>query len=174
MTTKMIFICSCGAMFDIDDATGMETHINIHTSHSVKESVAHISATPTTLTEFQDSLVVQIKAKRDNDRLENVIVAEYPPASGNMFSCSTSSQDNWSKLSTLDSRGLIPYPFEVTTNDERGTYNIVDSSDLSGIIGTVSVAVLTERALAKTYIDAVLAALDEASAQAAADPYLDL
>lgn len=161
-------------MFDIEDAAGMEAHINIHTSHSVKESVAHISATPTTLTEFQDSLVVQIKAKRDNDRLENVIVAEYPALSGNYFSCSTKSQDNWSKFASLDTRGLVVYPFEVTTNDERGTYDVVDGADLSAIMGTVSTAVFTERALAKTYIDAVLTATDETSANLAAQPYLDL
>ena len=174
MTTKMIFICSCGAMFDIEDATGMEAHINIHTSHSVKESVTHISATPTTLAEFQDSLVVQIKTKRDDDRLENVIVAEYPALSGNYFSCSTKSQDNWSKFASLDTRSLVAYPFSVTTNDERGAYSVVDSADLSAIMGTVSAAVFTERGLAQTYIDAVLAAIDETSANLAAQPYLEL
>jgi len=174
MTTKMIFVCSCGAMFDIADATGMEAHINLFPVHTVQESVAHTSATPTTLTEVQNSLVVQIKTKRDNDRLENDIIAEYPPTSGNLFSCSTSSQDNWSKLGTMDERGLVSYPFDVTTKDERGTYPIVDSADLTNLIGTVSTEVLTERDLAQTYITAVLAAVDESSAQAAAQPYLDL
>jgi len=123
---------------------------------------------------YQDNLVDQIKNKRDNDRLENDVLAEYPPSSGNYFSCSTKSQDNWSKLSSLDSRGLVTYPFEVTTNDERGTYAIVDSADLSAIMGTVSAAVFTERALAQAYISAVLAANDETSAKNAAQPYLDL
>jgi len=132
--------------------------------------VAAHSGLPT----YQDSLVEQIKNKRDNDRLEGVVIAEYPPSSGNYFSCSTTSQDNWSKLSTLDSRGLVVYPFEVTTNDERGTYDVVDSADLSAIMSTVSTAVFTERALAKIYIDAVLAATDETLANLAAQPYLDL
>tara|TARA_R110000824_G_scaffold123452_1_gene281329 strand:+ start:60 stop:650 length:591 start_codon:yes stop_codon:yes gene_type:complete len=123
---------------------------------------------------YQNGLVDQIKNKRDNYRLEDVVVAEYPTSSGNYFSCSIKSQDNWSKLSSLDLRGLVTYPFAVTTNDERGTYNVVDSADLSAIMGTVSAAVFAERGLAQTYIDAVLATTDETSANLAAQPYLEL
>lgn len=126
------------------------------------------------LASFQDGLVDQIKLHRDQSRLENDVTAEYPAASGNQFSCSISSQDNWSKLSTLDDRQLVSYPFVVTTVDERGSYAVTGSSDLTNIIGTVSSAVFIERTLAQTYITAVLAAPDEASAQAAAQPYLDL
>jgi len=123
---------------------------------------------------FQDALVAEIKVHRDQSRLQNDVTAEYPPASGNLFSCSVSSQDNWSKLSTLDDRQLVAYPFAVTTNNERGSYSVLDSTDLTSIIGTVSAAVLAERTLAQSYITAVLAAPDEAASQAAAQPYLDL
>lgn len=122
----------------------------------------------------QDSMVSQIKNMRDNIRLESYILAEYPEGSGNLFSCSISSQDNWAKMSTLDERGLVSYPFTVTTYDERSSYNIVGSSDLTAIIGAVSLAVLEERTLAQNYIAAVLAAPDVSSAEAAAQPYLDL
>ncbi len=122
----------------------------------------------------QDSLVSQIKNMRDSIRLESYILAEYPEGSGNLFSCSISSQDNWAKMSTLDERGLVSYPFTVTTYDERSSYNIVDSADLTAIIGAVSSSVLEERTLAQNYIAAVLAAPDIASAEAAAQPYLDL
>ena len=174
MSTKMIFKCSCGAIFDINDATGMESHIDIHTEHFAIEAVAHISTTPTTLTTFQDSLVLQIRTKRDNDRLENQVLAEYPPASGKMWKCAIKSQSDWSSLVSLDTLGLVSYPFRAYTYDERDHYDITDSADLGGIVGSISAAVLTERSLAQSYSDAVLSATTEAAAQAAADPYLDL
>jgi len=122
----------------------------------------------------QNGIISQIKEQRSYRFDNGYVLAEYPASSGNYFSCSVESQDNWSKLSSLDSRGLVSYPFEVTTNDERETYDIVDSSDLSAIMLAISTAVFTERAFAKTYIDAVLAAPDEASAILAAQPYLEL
>jgi len=126
------------------------------------------------LAKLEKTTALLSKEEREYRFNNEYVLAEYPASSGNFFSCSISSQDNWSKLGTLDTRGLVTYPFTVTTNDERGTYAIVDSADLTGIIGTVSAAVLTERTLAQGYITAVLAAPDEASAQAAAQPYLDL
>ncbi len=120
---------------------------------------------------YQDMLVGQIKRHRDGVRMERVR-AEYPAASGNLFSCSTASQDNWSKLATLDGRGLVTYPWVATTADERGSYSIVDSADLTGMIGAVSAAVLTERASAQGAIDSVLAATSQAGADAAAAVYL--
>ncbi len=120
---------------------------------------------------YQDGLVGRIKRYRDGVRMDG-ISAEYPAASGNLFSCSTASQDNWSKLATLDGRGLVTYPWVATTADERGSYSIVDSADLTGMIGAVSAAVLTERASAQVAIDAVLAATSQAGADAAAAVYL--
>ncbi len=174
MATKMMFNCSCGALFDIDNATGMEAHIDVHTSHAVAESVVHISTTPTTLTDVQDALVVQIRTKRDNDRLENQVRAEYPAASGKLWRCGTQSQSDWSSLVSLDERGLVAYPFRAWTFDEREHYDVADGADLTAVVTAISTAVLTERALAQGYIDAVLAAADEAAANAAAAPYLDL
>jgi len=155
---------------------GNHFHLVFESTPSVPEQTQcnAVVAAHSSLPAVQDNLISQIKSKRDDDRLEYVISAEYPPSSGNFFSCSTASQDNWSKLGTLDTRGLVSYPFVVTTNDERGSYSIPDSADLTNVIGSVSAAVLTERTLAQTYIDAVIAAPDQASAQVAAQPYLDL
>jgi adenosylcobinamide amidohydrolase len=89
-----------------------------------------------------------------------------------MFGCSTADQDNWNKLATLDTRGLVAYPFTTHTADHTGSYDLVSSADLTGALGTISLAVLTERNLAETYLAAVVAAPDEASAEAAAAPYL--
>ena len=122
----------------------------------------------------QNMLVGQIKEQREYTFDNEYVLAEYPASSGNFFSCSISSQDNWSKLGTLDTRGLVTYPFTVTTNDERGSYAILDSGDLSGAIATISSSVFTERTLAQSYMDAVLAATTDADAFAAAQPYLDL
>ncbi len=133
-----------------------------------------VVAAHTSLPGVQDNLVVQIKNKRDNDRLENHVTAEYPAASGNFFSCSISSQDNWAKLSTMDDRGLIVYPFVVTTKDERGSYAIIDGDDLTGIIGVVSMAVLNERTYAQGYISSVLSSASVEQAESEAAPYLDL
>jgi len=174
MSTKMIFACSCGALFDIADATGAENHIDVHTDHIVHESIAHESTTPTTLTTLQDALVVQIRTKRDGDRLENTVLAEYPAASGKMWRCSSKSQADWSGLVSMESLGLVSYPFRAWTFDERDFYDITDGADLTAIVTAVSTAVLTERAFAQGYADAVLAATTEAAAQAAADPYLEL
>ena len=133
-----------------------------------------IVASHSSLPAVQNSLVSQIKCKRDLVRLESYILAEYPENSGNLFSCSISSQDNWAKMSTLDDRGLVSYPFTVTTYDERGSYGITGSEDLTAIIGAVSSAVLSERTLVQGYVEAVLAAPDVDSAEAAAQAYLNL
>jgi len=162
--------------FDGINTTGTDFTLAFDSTPTVQEQAQcdAIVAAHSSLVGVQNSLVVQIKMKRDDDRLKYEIVAEYPPGSGNFFSCSLTSQDNWSKLGTMDSRGLVTYPFSVTTNDERGSYNVVDSADLTNIIGTISTSVLAERSLAQTYITNVLAATDVASAQQAADPYLNM
>jgi len=172
MATKMMFNCSCGALFDIGNATGMENHIDIHIAHAVVESVVHISTTPTTLTTVQDALIVQIRIKRDGDRLENDVLAEYPAASGKMWRCGRESQSDWSSLVSMESQGLVVYPFRAYTFDERDHYDIADGADLTAAVAAISMAVLTERALAQGYIDAVLAATDEGDAEDAAEPYL--
>jgi hypothetical protein len=61
----------------------------------------------------------------------------------------------------------------VTTYDEHDTYDLVDSADLTGAVGTVSSAVITERNTAQTYIVAVEAATTQAEVDTAAAPYLD-
>jgi len=120
---------------------------------------------------WREPILAQITDHREK-RLATVILAEYPSASGLMFGCSTADQDNWNKLATLDTRGLVTYPFTAHTADHAGSYDLVSSADLTGALGTISLAVLTERNLAETYLAAVVAAPDEASAEAAAAPYL--
>lgn len=120
---------------------------------------------------YTSDLVGQLEAHRD-ERLADVVRAEYPAASGLLFSCSVAAQDSWSKLATLDDRGLVVYPFEVHTADQQSTYDLIDSADLTGAIGAVSAAVLTERAACQSAIDAVVAAPDGDAARAAAAPYL--
>lgn len=132
---------------------------------------AHDAAS--TLDDFKDNLVLQLKAHR-KIRLDDRILAEYPAASGKFFSCSAASQSNWSKLHTLDSLGLVTYPFTVTTFDERDSHGIANSLELANMIGTVSAVVIAERTLAQTYVTAVLTAASTAAAQTAADPYLAL
>jgi len=41
MATKMIFICSCGTVFDINDSEGMEAHIDSNTDHTVSEAYVY-------------------------------------------------------------------------------------------------------------------------------------
>ncbi len=43
MATKMLFLCSCGDSFDIDDSTGMTDHIDANTTHTVTEEYVHSS-----------------------------------------------------------------------------------------------------------------------------------
>jgi hypothetical protein len=129
---------------------------------------------PSTLVIVQDRLIVQIRAMRDGARLEQQVFAEYPPGSGKMWRCGQQSQSDWSSLVSLDQRGLVAYPFRVYTFDERSFHDLVDATDLTAAVGTVSLAVLTERGLAQSYIDAVLAATDEDEAEDAAAPYLAL
>lgn len=172
MSTKTMFVCSCGALFEIGDSTGMEAHVDIHTSHAVAESVVHESTTPSTLTAVQDSLILQIRTKRDADRLERIVLAEYPATSGKWWRCGRQSQSDWSSLVSLDSMGAVAYPFRVFTHDERDHYDLIDGADLAAAVTAISLAVLTERTLAQGYMDAVLAATDEAGARAAAAPYL--
>ena len=91
-----------------------------------------------------------------------------------MFDCSVEAQDNWDKLKTLFDLGLIAGNFQVSTFDRLDSYTIIDLNDLSGLIASVSVAVLGERTITETYIAAVIAAVDEVAAMQAAQPYLDL
>jgi len=126
------------------------------------------------LAQTQQNILSDIKDHRDHDRLTNELRAEYPAASGDLFSCSPVSQDNWSKLATLDVQGAVVYPFAVTTYDELATYDLIDTADREAATLAISTVVLTERALAETYITAVLAAVTAAAAQTAADPYLAL
>jgi len=130
-------------------------------------------AAHTSLPAVQDSLVAQIKSHRDDYRLASVIHAEYPAASGNMFGCSAASQDNWSKLATLDGQGGVTYPYTVTTYDERGSYALIDTVDRQAATLAIATAVEIERASASSYISAVLAATDVDAAKAAAAPYLE-
>ena len=120
----------------------------------------------------RDRLVSEIKRHRDEKRLGFDLFAEYPAASGNMFSCAAASQDNWSKLATLDAQWAVTYPYTVTTHDERGSYNLIDTADRQAATEAIAVVVEGERALAAGYIADVLAALDEATAQAIANTYL--
>jgi hypothetical protein len=120
---------------------------------------------------YKDGVVAALLKHRGR-RLEEAVQAEYPAASGNLFSCSESSQADWSKLVSMQTLGLVGYPFTVYTFDERVGYDLTDAADLNGAVTAVSTAVLTERAVAQGYIDATLAAADEAAAGAAAAPYL--
>lgn len=128
---------------------------------------------PISLEAYKNLVIGQIKEQRE-DRLTYEIRAEYPPGSGNLFSCSTTSQINWGNLTAIDDRGLVTYPFTVTTADEMGSYDLTSSADLTGAVATVSAAVIAERSLAQTYIDAVNDAPDQASVDSAAAPYLGL
>ena len=127
---------------------------------------------PIPLEAYKQMVIGQIKEQREG-RLLYDVRAEYPPGSGKMFSCSMSSQINWGNLTVLDDRGLVTFPFTVTTYDEHDTYDLVDSADLTGAVGTVSSAVITERNTAQTYIVAVEAATTQAEVDTAAAPYLD-
>jgi len=120
----------------------------------------------------QKRIIKQIKRHRQTKLDQKMILVEFPAESGKMFSLSTESQDNWSKLAVLDLRGLVSYPFVVTTYRERDSYALTSSADLTSAIAAISAAVSAERSVAAGYIVAVLAATDEASARAAADPYL--
>ncbi len=120
---------------------------------------------------WREPILASITSHRDA-RFSSDIRAEYPAASGLLYACGIEDQDNWNKLATLDARGLMTYPFTVHTADQTGTYDLVDSADLTGALGAISLEVLAERALAQSYIDAVMAAPDESAALAAAAPYL--
>jgi hypothetical protein len=131
-------------------------------------------AAHTSLPAVQDSLIAQIKSHRDGFRLSSNLHAEYPVASGNFFSCSATSQDNWSKLATLDAQGAVAYPYTVTTYDERGSYTLADTADRQTATLAVATVVEIERGLAEGYIVSVLAATSVSTAHAAAAPYLSM
>ncbi len=124
------------------------------------------------LADIQQDIIADIKTHRDA-RFASTVMAEYPAASGNLFGCSMESQTNWGNLATLDSLGLVSYPFSVTTHDEMTTVVLAGSADMTAAVAAVSAAVLAERDTASTAIAAVLAATTAADAHAAAAGYLD-
>lgn len=129
---------------------------------------------PVDLETYKNDIIQDIIEKR-NYRLDNYyILAEYPENSGKFFDCSIEGQGNWDKLKSLFDLGHITGNFQVATFDRRDSYTIVDMADLSGLIASVSTAVLGERTVADTYISNVIAAADEEAAILAAKPYLEL
>ena len=76
--------------FDGINTTGTDFTLAFDSTPTVQEQAQcdAIVAAHSSLVGVQNSLVVQIKMKRDDDRLKYEIVAEYPPGSGNFFSCS--------------------------------------------------------------------------------------
>lgn len=126
------------------------------------------------LVAVKNRLVLEIKTHRDKKRLVEDIYFEYPTASGNLFSCSPVSQNNWAKLSVLDNEGLFVYPYTVTTYDERNSYNLINTADRHAADLALATAVITERVLAATYIANVLGAIDSESAVAVAMAYFAL
>ena len=129
---------------------------------------------PVDLDTYKTEIINDIIDKRGY-RLDNhYVLAEYPAGTGKMFDCSVEAQDNWDKLKTLFDLGHITGNFQVSTFDRRDSYMIIDLNDLSGLIASVSGAVLAERTLAESYISGVIAAPDEDAAMAAAQPYFDL
>lgn len=120
---------------------------------------------------WREPILDDVAAHRD-ERMAGVIRAEYPAASGVLFGCSVPEQDGWSKLATLDARGLVAFPFRVWAADHDASHDLTDSADLTAAIAAVSLAVLTERATADSVLSAVAAASDEAAATAAAAAYL--
>ncbi len=129
---------------------------------------------PVDLDTYKTEIINDIIDKRSY-RLDNFyVLAEYPAGTGKMFDCSVEAQDNWDKLKTLFDLGHITGNFQVSTFDRRDSYMIIDLNDLSGLIASVSGAVLAERTLAESYISVVIAAPDEDAAMAAAQPYFDL
>jgi len=127
------------------------------------------------LTDIQDDLVLQIKEHRDFKRLAEDVRFEYPAASGNLFSASLLSENNWGNFSAAVQLPIPSqeYPQTVTTYDERQSIDIVDSAMLTAMVDALSLVVLTERSTAASAISAVLAATTAADAHAAAAGYLD-
>ena len=129
---------------------------------------------PVDLDTYKTEIINELIDKRRQRLDGHFVLAEYPTASGKMFDCSVEAQDNWDKLKTLFDLGLIAGNFQVSTFDRLDSYTIIDLNDLSGLIASVSVAVLGERTITETYIAAVIAAVDEVAAMQAAQPYLEL
>ena len=129
---------------------------------------------PVDLETYKNDIIKDVIEKR-NHRLNNhFVLAEYPASSGKMFDCSIEAQDHLNKLKSLFDLGHITGNFQLSTYDRRDSYVIVDMTDLSGLIASVSGVVLSERSTAEGYVSAVIAAANEAAAIISAKPYLDL
>ena len=50
MATKMLFLCSCGETFDIDNYQGMDAHLEANVAHTVSEEYVHASVAATNAT----------------------------------------------------------------------------------------------------------------------------
>ena len=123
---------------------------------------------------IKNGIISSIKEQMDY-RLENgYIVAEYPSESGKYFCCNGEAQNKWLTLSMLDQRGLIAYPHRVETHDERSSYDITSSSDLTLFLSAIFSEVTLERTRAQDYIDEILAANNESESLAKLNAYINL
>ena len=43
MATRMLFLCSCGETFDIDNYAGMDAHLEANPDHTASEEYVHAS-----------------------------------------------------------------------------------------------------------------------------------
>jgi len=123
---------------------------------------------------IKDGIVSSIKDQMDY-RLENgYVVAEYPGGSGKYFCCNGAAQNRWLVLSMLDERGLITYPHKVPTHDERSSYNITSSADLTNFLSAIFTEVSLEQGRAQGYIDEVLDMNTESESLAKLNAYINL
>jgi len=184
VTTAVLNFCNeYTPPFNVADYTGIDaTAVDLSKQWSYDFSLSQLIettlkidvVTPVSLDTFKDETISLLVEKRKNRFDSHKILFEYPATSGKMFSCSTESQDNWTKIETLLSKGLATYPFKVFTFDERDSYNIIDDTDLTQILGAIALKVIKERASFDTYVVAALSAVNESAVSLAAKPYLDL
>lgn len=86
-------------------------------------------------------------------KLSHSIFVEYPQGSGVLFSCSEKTQLDFSKISSLDAKGLAVYPLVIYSANMLDSHSILDSVELNNFLTLLYEKVMSERFLANGFID---------------------
>lgn len=140
--------------------------VNLESAVIIEKDITALDGTPTeiTLEDLKSIRFTEIDS-RTGELIANGF--EYPPASGKLFSLSTSAQINISALN--QSRDELTYPINYNTIDDMDFYDVSDAADLHNMY-------LTALSVKKAHLDSgtalkaqVRAAVDDAGVNAVVD-----
>lgn len=125
---------------------------------------------PESLAEFKLKLMEVVDTEANRRIVE--LGFEYPPASGQVLSCTVEAQTKWLGAYALRSNPIFTYPFTVRTKDDAIEVSIPDAAGIEECFLTLSGTVMYHLGACRVAKGDISAAVDAAASQAALDAYM--